>query len=104
MGELSIYLVDQPSGRYVRPLIVGMDILRTWTHQYGIVGRFLDMEFEHTIEFGLSRGEKLIDDIHREIYSSKIDLRLGYHQTTFGCHYGHYEVLQLGVLGVEDAV
>jgi hypothetical protein len=31
--------------RYMHPLIVGMDILRTWTHQYGIVGRFLQRDF-----------------------------------------------------------
>jgi len=28
--------------------------------------RLLDMDFEHTIEFRLSRGEKLIDEVHQE--------------------------------------
>jgi hypothetical protein len=64
--------------------------------------RLLDRDFEHTIEFGLSRGEKLIDELHRATYSSKIDLRLGYHQTTSGCHYGHYEflVMPLGLTNI----
>jgi hypothetical protein len=55
--------------------------------------RLLDRDFEHTIDFGLSRGEELIDELHRATYSSKNDLRLEYHQTTSGCHYGHYEFL-----------
>ena len=55
--------------------------------------RLLDRDFEHTIEFGLSRDEKLIDELHRATYSSKIDLRFGYQQTTYECHYGHYEFL-----------
>jgi len=64
--------------------------------------RLLDREFEHTIEFGLSRGEKLIDELHRVAYSLKIDLQLGYHQTTSECHYGHYEFLvkQLGLINI----
>jgi hypothetical protein len=39
--------------------------------------RLLDREFEHIIEFGFSRGEKLIDELHRATYSLKIDLQLG---------------------------
>jgi hypothetical protein len=59
----------------------------------------LDRDFEHTFEFGLSKGEELIDELHQETYSLKIDIRLGYHQTTYGCHYGHYEfkVMSLGL-------
>jgi hypothetical protein len=30
------------------------------------LGRLLDRDLEHTIEFELSMGEKLIDEIHRE--------------------------------------
>jgi hypothetical protein len=45
--------------------------------------RLLDKDLEHIIEFRLSRGEKLIDEIHRATYSSKIDLRMGYHKQ--GC-------------------
>jgi hypothetical protein len=36
--------------------------------------RLLDKDFEHTIEFGFSRGKELIYDLHRATYSSKIDL------------------------------
>jgi hypothetical protein len=55
--------------------------------------RILDRDFKHTIKFGWSKGKELIDELHQETYSSKIYLRLGYHQTTSGCHYGHYELL-----------
>jgi len=63
---------------------------------------FLDRDFEHTLEFGLSTGEELIDELHQATYSSKIDFRLGYHQTTSGCHYGHYEflVMPLGLTNI----
>jgi hypothetical protein len=46
--------------------------------------RLLERDFEHTIEFGLSRGEKLIYELHRTTYSSNFDFRLGYQQTTYG--------------------
>ena len=47
---------------------------------YGVIPseRLLDRDFEHTIEFGLSRDEKLIDELHRVAYSWKFDIRLGY--------------------------
>jgi hypothetical protein len=55
--------------------------------------RLIDRDFEHITEFGLSRSEKLIDELHQVAYSLNIDLQLGYHHATFGCHYGHYNFL-----------
>ena len=63
--------------------------------------RLLERDFEHTIEFGLSRGEKLIYELHRTTYSSNFDFRLGYQQTTYGWYYGHYDFFFIP-LGLTD--
>ena len=63
--------------------------------------RLLEREFEHTIEFGLSRGEKLIYELHRTTYSSNFDFWLGYQQTTSGWYYGHYDFFFIP-LGLTD--
>jgi hypothetical protein len=34
--------------------------------------RLIGRDFDHTIEFGFSRGKNFIDEIHREAYSSKV--------------------------------
>jgi hypothetical protein len=64
--------------------------------------RLLDRDFEHTLEFGLSRDKEWIYEIHRATYSLKIDLQLGYHQNTHEFHYGHYEflVMPLGLTNI----
>ena len=55
--------------------------------------------------YPIPRVDELIDELHGEMYFSKIYLWLGYHQirmrkedvpkTTFRCHYRHFEFLVL---------
>jgi hypothetical protein len=53
--------------------------------------------------YPISRIDELLDELHRAVYFSKIDLKLGYHyikvreedvhKRTFRCHYEHYEFM-----------
>jgi hypothetical protein len=43
-------------------------------------GRPPDIDFEHTIEFGLPRIDELIDELHGAVYLSEIDWCSRYHQ------------------------
>jgi hypothetical protein len=44
------------------------------------LGRPPDIDFKHTIEFGLPRIDELMDELHGAVYLFEIDLHLGYHQ------------------------
>jgi hypothetical protein len=69
MGELSIYLENHTIREVCAPTYCGngyIEDLNTSIWDCGVIPseRLLDRDFEHTIDFGLSKGKKLIDELH----------------------------------------
>ena len=76
-------------------------------NKYGTMRMFLDyMELnKNTIKnrYPIPRIDEMIDEMHGEVYFSKVYMQSRYHQiqvmeedihkTTFRCHYGNYEFL-----------